>query len=62
MFGRIIFRKSMHKELQFCSFKHSMLDPLEEPKHSAPNLYASAIAPCQIVSMGMEYGSFIAMG
>ena len=57
----LLFRKSMHKELQFCSFKHSMLDPLEKPKHSAPNLYASDIAPCQTVSMGMEYGSFITM-
>ena len=35
----LLFRKSMHKELQFCSFKHSMLDPLEEPKLSALNLY-----------------------
>ena len=39
-----------------------MLDPLEEPKHSAPNLYVSDLAPCQIVSMGNEYGSFITMG
>ena len=39
-----------------------MLDPLEEPKHSAPtDLYASDLAPCQIVSMGIEYGSFITM-
>ena len=41
IFGRIIFRKSLHKELQFCSFKHSMLDSLGEPNNSAPNLYAS---------------------
>ena len=51
----------MHKELQFCSFKYSMLDPLEEPKHSAPNLYASDLAPCHIVSTGIEYGNFITM-
>ena len=57
----LTFCKSMHKELQFCSFKHSMLDPLEEPKHSAPVLYASDLAPRQIVSMGIEYGSFITM-
>ena len=62
VFGRITcFYKSMHKELQFCLFKHFMLDPLEEPKHSAPNLYASDLAPCEIVSMGIEYGSFITM-
>ena len=61
MFGRITFRKSVHKELQFCSFKHFMLDPLDEPKHSARNLYANDLAPCQIVSMGMEYDSFITM-
>ena len=47
MFGRTTFCKSMHKELQFCSFNHSMLDPLEEPKHSVPNIYASDLAPCQ---------------
>ena len=51
----LLFRKSMHKELQFWSFKDFMLDPLEEPKHSAPNLYASDLAPCQIVSMGNSY-------
>ena len=45
-----------------CNFVHPMLAPLEEPKHSAPNLYASDLAPCQIVSMGIEYGSFITMG
>ena len=56
-----LFRKSMHKELQVCSFKHSMLYPLEELKHSASNLYASDLAPCRIVSMGIEYGSFITM-
>ena len=38
-----------------------MLDPLEELNHSAPNLYAIDLAPCQIVSMGIEYGSFITM-
>ena len=39
-----------------------MLDPLEEPKHSAAlNLYASDLAPCQIVSMGIECGSVITM-
>ena len=57
----LLFHKSMHKELQFCSFKHSMVAPLEDPKHSAPNLYASDLAPCQIVSTGIEYGSFIIM-
>ena len=51
--GALFFRKCMHKELQFCSFKHSMLDPSSEPEHSAPNLYASDLAPCQIVSMGI---------
>ena len=44
----LIFRKSLHKELQFCLFKHSMPDRLVEPKHSAPNLYASDYAQCQI--------------
>ena len=58
----LFFRKSMHKELQSCSFQHSTLDPLEEPKHYAPYLYASDLAPCQIVSMGIEYCSFITMG
>ena len=43
-----IFRKSMHKELQFCSCKHSMIDPLEEPRQSAPNLYASDITPWEL--------------
>ena len=38
-----------------------MLDPLVEPEHSAPNIYASDLAPCQIVSMGDEYDSFITM-
>ena len=38
-----------------------MLDPLVEPKHSAPNLYASDLAPCQLVSMGIENGGFIIM-
>ena len=38
-----------------------MLDPLDESKHSAPNLYASDLAPCHIVSMGIEYDSFITM-
>ena len=38
-----------------------MLDPLVEPKHSAPNLYASDLAPCQTVSVGIEYGGFIIM-
>ena len=57
----LLFRKSMQKELQFCSFKHSMVGPLEEPKRSAPNPYANDLAPCQIVSMGIEYGSFITM-
>ena len=61
MFGRIIFRKSMRKELQFCSFKQSMLDCLVEPKHSASYSYASDLAPCQIVSVEIEYGSFIMM-
>ena len=55
----LLFRKSMHKELQFYSFKYSIVGPLEEPKHSAPNLYASDLAPCQIIYMGIEYGSFI---
>ena len=44
---------------------NSILDSLEEPKHSAPNLYASDfsdLAPCQIFSMGIEYGSFTRMG
>ena len=60
--GALLFLKSMHKELQFCLFKHSLLDPLEEPKRSAPtDLYASDLAPCQIVSMGIEYGSSITM-
>ena len=62
--GALLFRESMHKELQFCSFKHSMLDPLdmlEEPKHSATNQYASDLAQCQIVSMGIEHDSFITM-
>ena len=53
----LLFRKSAHKELQFCSFKHSMLDPLEEPKYSSPNLYASDLAPCQIISMEIENGT-----
>ena len=26
-----------------------------EPKYSAPNLYASDVAPCQIVSMGIKW-------
>ena len=56
----LLFHKSIHKEPQFCLL-HSMLDPLEEPKHNAPNLYASDLAPCQIVSMGIECGSFITM-
>ena len=43
----LLFRKPMHKERQFFSFKHSMLDPLEEPMHSAPNLYGSYLAPSQ---------------
>ena len=38
-----------------------MLDPLVEPKHSAPNIYAYDLAPYQIVSMGIEYGSSITM-
>ena len=38
-----------------------MLDTLEEPKHSDPNLYASDLAPCQIVSKGIENGSFTTM-
>ena len=38
-----------------------MLDPLVEPNHSAHNLYASDLAPCQIVSVGIEYGGFIIM-
>ena len=48
----LLFRKPMYKELQFCSL---------ETKRSALNLYASDLAPCQIVSMGIEYGSFITM-
>ena len=55
------FRKSSHKELQFCSFKQSILDRLVEPKHSASYSYASDLAPCQIVSVGIEYGGFIIM-
>ena len=39
-----------------------MLDPLEEPRRSAhTDLYASDLAPCQIVSMGIEYGSFVTL-
>ena len=38
-----------------------MLDPLVEPKDSAPNLNAKDLAPCQIVSVGIEYGGFIIM-
>ena len=38
-----------------------MLDPLVEPKQSAPTLYASDLAPCQIVSLGIEYCGFIIM-
>ena len=38
-----------------------MLYALVEPKYSAPNLYASDLAPCQIVSVGIEYGGFIIM-
>ena len=40
---------------------NSMLDPLVEPKPSAPNLYTNDLAPCQIVSVGVEYGGFIIM-
>ena len=43
-----IFRKPMHKELQFCWCKHSMLDPVEEPRHSAPNLYTSDLTPWEL--------------
>ena len=38
-----------------------MLGRLVEPKHTAPNLYASDFAPCQIVSMGIEFDGFIIM-
>ena len=47
--------------VQFCSFKHSMLNPLKMPKHSAPNLYANDLARRQIVSLEIEYGSLITM-
>ena len=43
----LFFRKSLYKELQLCSFKHSMLDGLVEPKHTASNLCASDLASCQ---------------
>ena len=52
---------SLHRELQFCSFKQSMPDRLVEPKLSASYSYASDLAPCQIFSMGIEYGGFITM-
>ena len=36
------------KNCNFCLCKHSMLDPLEEPRHSAPNLYASDLTPWEL--------------
>ena len=47
----LLLRKSLHKEFQICSFKHSMLDSLVESNHSASNLCASDLGPCQLVSM-----------
>ena len=38
-----------------------MLDRLVEPKYSASYLYASDLAPYQIISVGIEYGGFIIM-
>ena len=38
-----------------------MLDRLLEPKHCGHNLYANDLAPCQIVSVGIEGGPFIIM-
>ena len=51
----ILFRKPM----QFCSFMHSMQDPLVVPTHFVPNVYASDLTPCKTVSVGIEHGSFI---
>ena len=39
-----------------------MLDRVVEPKYFAPYLYASDFAPCQIVSVGIEYGGSIIIG
>ena len=36
-----------------------MLGRLVELRHSAPNLYASDLAPCQIFSMEIENGGSI---
>ena len=55
----LLFRKSLQKELQFCSFQQSILDRLVEPKHSVSDSYASDLVPCQIVSVGIEYGGLI---
>ena len=38
-----------------------MLGRSVEVKYSAPHIYVSDLAPCQIVSMGIEYGGFITM-
>ena len=54
MFGRVTFSWIHAQKILIFSLKHSMLDTLVEPKRSAPNLYASDSAPCQIVSEGID--------
>ena len=60
MFGRITFSLILAQRIEIL-FKQSMLNRLVEPKLSASYSYASDLAPCQIVSVGIEYGGSIKM-